>query len=343
MSNHAGVSTTYGTILPNSAALSRIKSIKLSKQAKHRLAVIEYYLYKSDSNVCLTCRHYGIGRSYFYKWWNRYNPKNLNSLENRSKRPNTVRQATYNYNLVKLVRKLRTDKPSYSSKKLKRILKRDYDISYSHSTIGRIIKKYNLYFTAAIKAAKKRSKRAKQVWKRRKPYNLKASKPRQVVEFDMKHIYICGQKQYAFVAIDIFTKQICLRVANRPSSYQASLALQEAVKLFGDEICIITDNGSENYKHSYEYLKKQNVTQYFARPHTPKDKPHVENVIGKLQQECLDEDRTHKTLDERKEQVCEWINDYHYYRPHQALDYLTPEEYCDTLNLTIPRTKVSTM
>jgi len=172
---------------------------------------------------------------------------------------------------------------------------------------------------------------------------LKAEKPRSVIEFDMKHIYLAGVKQYAFVAIDPFTKEVVIHIANRPTSFQAKIALQKTVEVFGNNVVIINDNGSENYKHAYEYLKQENIIQYFTRPHTPKDKPHVENVIGKLQQECLDEDRSYKTLNERAQQITVWLNDYHFYRPHQALNYLTPQEYCDTLNLTIHRREVSMM
>ena len=145
------------------------------------------------------------------------------------------------------------------------------------------------------------------------------------------------------MAIDIFTKEAVIHLARQPSSFQAKLALEKTIAVFGKGIVIVNDNGSENYKHAYEYLKQQNIIQYFARPHTPKDKPHVENLIGKLQQECLDEYRDHMTLEERERQVIGWLNDYHYYRPHQALNYLTPSEYCDTLGLTILRRQVSTM
>ena len=342
MSNRIGSSTIYITTLPNNAALGRIHDVRLSKQAKHRLDIIEHYL-NNTKNASLTCRHYAIARSYFYKWYKRYDPRNLLTLEDKSRRPHTVRSVTYDYALVSHVRRLRKQRPIYSSKKIARILLRDEGMFYSAATIGRIIKKFGLYFSAAVKATKERSKRAKQVWKKRKPYLLKAEKPRSVVEFDMKHIYLGGVKQYAFVAVDVFTKEACIHLAMRPSSHQAKLALERVLDVFGRNVVIVNDNGSENLKHAYEYLKEQDVTQYFARPHTPKDKPHVENLIGKLQQECLDEDKSHKTLKERAEQITEWLNDYHFYRPHQALNYLTPQEYCATLGLTIHRREVSTM
>lgn len=342
MSNRVGSSTIYSTTLPNNAALSRLESVKLSKQARHRLAIIEHYLRKTR-NVSLTCRHFAIARSYFYKWYKRYNPNHLASLEDKSRRPHRVRSVTYDHRLIQHVRRLRKQRPVYSAKKIARILVRDEGIPCSAATIGRIIKKFKLYFSAAIKATRVRSKRATQAWKKRKPYLLKAEKPRSVVEFDMKHIYLGGVKQYAFVAVDVFTKEACIHLAMRPSSYQAKLALEHALTVFGKDIVIVNDNGSENLKHAYEYLKEQNVAQYFARPHTPKDKPHVENLIGKLQQECLDESKSHQTLQERAKQITEWLNDYHFYRPHQALQYLTPDEYCATLGITIHRREVSTM
>jgi putative transposase len=342
MSNRIGSSTIYGTTLTNNAALARVRDVKLSKQAKHRLKIIEHYLYVTK-NVSLTCRHYAVARSYFYKWYKRYDPKYLSSLESKTTRPKRVRQITYDLSFVSLIRKLRTDYPSYSSKKLARIVYRDYDYSYSAATIGRIIKRFNLYFRAVVLLSKKRSQYRKQVWKQRKPYLLKADKPRSVIEFDMKHIYLGGVKQYAFVAVDIFTKEAAIHLGRQPSSLQAMLALEKAVELFGKDMVIVNDNGSENYRHAYNYLQSHNITQYFARPHTPKDKPHVENLIGKLQQECLDEYRGYMSLEERSQQITEWLNDYHFFRPHQALNYLTPSEFCDTLGITILRRQVSTM
>jgi transposase-like protein len=217
MSNRIGSSTIYNTILPNNASLARIRSVKLSKQAKHRLQIIEHYL-QVTKNVSLTCRHYAISRSYFYKWYRRYTPGYLTSLESRSTRPHTVRPATYDTSFVGLIRRLRTDYPSYSAKKLARIVFRDYDYRYSAATIGRIIQRFKLYFRAKILASKRLAKKRSQTWKLRKPYLLKADKPRSVIEFDMKHIYLGGVKHYAFVAVDIFTKEAVIHLGRQPSS-----------------------------------------------------------------------------------------------------------------------------
>lgn len=337
MSNRIGSSTIYSSILPTG---NNLRSVSLSREAKHRLKVIEFYL--ACHNVTLTCRHFGICRSYFYKWYNRYDPRHIASLENRTTRPHRMRQATYDTGFVGLIRKLRTDYPSYSAKKLARIVHRDYGIGYSAATIGRIIKRFYLYFSRVVHLRNHR-RGAKRSWVKRKPFNLKATGPSQVIEFDMKHIWLANYRYYAFVAVDIYSKLAIIHVSSSSKSSQAKIALEQAIEVFGKEAVIVNDNGSENFDQALLYLKEQGVTQYFARPYTPKDKPHVENLIGKLQQECLDEDREVKSLASIRVQVNRWLNDYHFFRPHQALNYLTPDEFCASLNITIPRADVSTM
>jgi len=342
MSNHVGSSTIYGTTLPNNQRLSRVRSVRLSREARFRLRVIEHFLYVTK-NVSLTCRHFAIARSYFYKWFKRYDPRFLGSLEDRSRRPKRVRQVTYNPDFIGLIRKLRTDYPSYSAKKLAVVLARDYSLTYSAATIGRIIQRFKLYFAKAVQL-RKRHRVARKVAIARKPTDLRAHGPRTLIEFDMKHIWRPGGfKRYAFVAVDVVTKQAFIHVGSTATAAQARTALERVVTAFGNGITLLTDNGSENLADAQAYLVAQGITQYFARPHTPKDKPHVENLIGKLQTECLDEDRTATTVADLQRQVNRWLNDYHFFRPHQALDYLTPSEYCATLGLTIPRAEVSMM
>lgn len=79
---------------------------------------------------------------------------------------------------------------------------------------------------------------------------------------------------------------------------------------------VFTDNGSENLGAFAELLKTQQVPHYFARPYTPRDKPPVERFIGSFERECL-----------------QWggiVLDVAY-RLHQALGYLTPDEFAATL------------
>jgi hypothetical protein len=66
------------------------------------------------------------------------------------------------------------------------------------SALGRLIARENLFFRADTKQYKKRSKAAKTAHERkRKPYNLKADGARQIIGFDMKHVFLLEGKPFA--------------------------------------------------------------------------------------------------------------------------------------------------
>lgn len=356
-----GQSAIYTSIIPNINwkldRLSRIQRGKLSKEAKRRLSILDFYHTKANRNMSTTCRHFLVSRSFVYKWLARFNPRDLTSLEEKSRRPKHLRTATYCEELVATIRKIRQENPSFSAVKIAYILVRDYSEEMLHvsaATIGRIIKRFNLFFSRVIQLHKDHAASARRGWikrraKTKKPYGLKAIRPHQIVEFDMKHIWIRRpgantQRHYAFCAVDPYTKEAMIHISSRPNANNARVAIERVLDYFGRDIVILNDNGSENMGRVYDYLREQEVTQLFARPHEPKDKPHVENFIGKFQKECLDEDDgIFKTVAERQAQADRWLNTYHFYRPHQALNYQTPQEFCDTLGLTIPHRNLSTM
>ena len=350
MTIRVGQATTCSSILPNSRALVRINPKKLSPEARFRLRFIDNYRLVTRC-VTTTCRLFGIARSLFYKWHSRFNPSDLSTLENRSSRPHRMRQATYSTALISLVRQYRQNKDyaTYSGKKLATIFERDYpsrsELHYSGATIGRIITKCKLFFQEVVQVAKLRSKRAVATWKKRKPVDLHArlaSASRQLIEFDMKHVYAGGKKYYAFCAIDVFTREAVIHVATSSTSRQARIALEKVVAVYGNNIVVLNDNGSENLKEAYGYLKDLDITQYFARPYQPKDKPYIERLIGSYQRECLDQYRNDITsLDELDYYTARWLNNYHYVRPHNNLDGLTPDQFCAKLDITIERRGVS--
>lgn len=356
MTIRVGQATTCTSILPNSKALALVNPKKLSPEAKFRLRFIDCYRQGNASGtkrtVAEVCRLFGIARSLFYKWYSRFDPNNLSTLESRSSAPHRIRRVEYPAALVKLVRAYRQNKDTatYSSKKLARIIRLDYpdrpELHYSRSTIGRIITLYKLFFQEVIRAAKKRSKKAIATWKKRKPaglHNSLANAPRKLIEFDMKHVYAGGKKYYAFCAIDVFTRETTIHVATTSTSRQARLALEKIVAIFGKDITILNDNGSENHGETYTYLRDMNIIQYFARPHQPKDKPYIERLIGSYQRECLDQYRNDITnLQELDHYTTRWIDNYHYIRPHDSLNELTPDQFCATLDITIERREVST-
>jgi transposase InsO family protein len=297
----------------------------LPKQAKLRLAWIDYYQ-THGNNAALACRHFGIARSCFFKWKQRFDLYGPKGLIDHSKRPKRVRQPLTPQPVVAAVKQLRRANPEYSKYKLAVILKRDYGYQVSASTIGRIITRYDLYFTSPVKP-KCHPQRRKQLARLRKPYGLKAVLPGELVEVDVKHLPFLGAKKYGFVAIDVVTKQASIYVSSTISSTQGALAWRRAVGELGLPKAVLTDNGSENMGAFAELLASQPLTHYWARPHTPKDKPHVERFIGTLEKECIQWGGVAVDKLDQQRIINQWLEKYHDYRPHQALGYLTPNEY----------------
>ena len=90
---------------------------------------------------------------------------------------------------------------------------------------------------------------------------------------------------------------------------------------------MLTDNGCKNHGAFAELLASQPLEHHWARPHTPKDKPHVERFIGTLEKECFRRGALDSSKQEQQILINEWLVKYHKYRPRRSLNYLTPNDY----------------
>ena len=332
---HTGCPMQIVSRIPHQKQLSNIKS--LSDKAKFRLKVIDWYNFESKryskhhkKDALLTCRHFGICRSTFYCWLMKYNPYNLLTLEDKSRKPKKTNEVRYSYKMVCEIRKIREEYHLYDGVKIRAILLEhlgeDESIP-SSATINRIIHKYNMFYRAdSIKKHMKLSIKAKN--RKRVEYMMRATHPNEYIEFDMKHINLKdGKKVYAMCGIDQFTRKAVIHITSSPSSYSATIALQKIVNKFGKDIKIINDNGSENMGKAEEWLKNLKIEQYFAHPYKPKDKPFIERFIGTYQREFLDENYDVFNVKELQEKTDEWLKIYETYRPHKGLNLLTPSKF----------------
>lgn len=223
-SRYNGCHMTYGTILPGAKSILRLPM--LSRAAKQRVKWFDYY--RRCSNVSKTCRYFGIARKTFHKWKKRYSKYYLPTLENKSRKPHRFRQSKIPIERVFLVKRLRTKYPYYSKCKLAVILKRDHGVTLSPSTIGRIIKKYNLFFKPKYPSKKKRYASRIVIERKRLPKDYAIQSPGDLIESDMKHMPFLGRKRYAFVAIDCVGKGIAIKVSATSSSLQNAGLIEQA-------------------------------------------------------------------------------------------------------------------
>ncbi len=315
---------TYGAILPGAVCLARLP-VRLSREAKQRVKWFDYHA--RYGNASQTCRYFGISRRTFHKWKKRYLPHSLLSLEDRSRRPKRFRTSRIPRETVVLVKQLRTRYPYYSKYKLAVILRRDHGVTISSSTAGRLIKKYQLFFKSPYPSKKKRYA-AHAIERKHLPRDYAITKPGDLVESDTKHLPFLGRKRYAFVAVDCVGKGAVITLSTTPSSANNAALIPKAQTTFPFPVrAWENDNGPENLKDFHATLMRSGIDQYFAYPYCPDDKPYVERLIGTLEREFVQQGNLVSDLAAQQRRINRWLDEYHDFRPHQSLGYLTPNEY----------------
>lgn len=343
MKGDIGTSTSiYHTRLPHQWKLERMFSSELSKEARLRLRWIDFYHKHADAR--LTCRHFGISPTTFYKWLGRFLERGLRGLESLSRAPRSARASQLPWRTVDLICSIRRAQPAWSKHKIAVILSRDHGITLSASTVGRVLKRKGFY---DARTSRKKSNAAKRRKKRERAARwMRDAFPGSLVQVDTKHLNLPGNtsKHYQFTAIDCFSRVGFSRVFATASSANAEVFLGELLDYLPFPVMgIQTDNGSEYMKHFDEALEKLGITHYFSHPNCPQENTRVERNIQTSKQE-LWAHRAGYDVGELNRITSEWNETYNDYRPHQSLGYLTPNEFLNSwYDSSKRREHVSTM
>ena len=301
----------------------------LSKNARLRLKWFDYY--HQCNNVSQTCRHFDISRKTFYKWKNKYDPNNLYTLEDESRAPKLPRRPEITPLQEQRIIALRKKYLCYSKIKLAVIYERIYKESISSWKIQRIIQKYKLYPNPA-KTAKITKKRLKASKKKRITELKKKKKIGFLLCLDTIEIRKQNLKRYIFTAIDNFSKVAFARMYKKANSYNAADFLNRLMYLINGQVDNIqTDNGSEFAKCFEQGCQRLGLNRYYSRPRTPKDNPVNERFNQTLQREFIRMGNYHPNPVKFNQMLTEWLIEYNFYRPHEALDNQTPMELTKVL------------
>ncbi|MGO9611900.1 MAG: helix-turn-helix domain-containing protein [Dissulfurispiraceae bacterium] len=109
---------------------------ELTDKETNRLRALRLYLETKD--VGLVCRTFDVCRATLYRWVQRFDPRDLGSLKEHSRRPKRLRKAQWSYELIIAVKQLRQQYPRWDKDKLIVLLK-DQGWETSAFTVGRII------------------------------------------------------------------------------------------------------------------------------------------------------------------------------------------------------------
>jgi transposase InsO family protein len=314
----------YHTRIPHQGSLR--KGVILSREAKLRLKWFDYYN-SHNRNARLTCRHFGISPTTFYKWLKRYKPYKLQTLESRSRRPRRVRSPQVDWEIVQRVVELREENPGWSKYKLG-VLIRGEGFKVSDSTIGRILVRKGLNHRI------RKSQPQKRAIRRIRVPNINRKIPGSLVQVDVKYLVVTGRTFYQFTAIDVVTRLKYSQIYSTKGSLNGKRFVKELINKYPFKIqAIQTDNGSEFLRHFHQECIKRGIKHYFSHPKSPKENAYVERVIQTDSYEFWYQGNMVNDMSMMRERMKIWNQKYNYERPHQSLGMQTPWQYYQTLAL----------
>jgi len=149
------------------------------------------------------------------------------------------------------------------------------------------------------------------------------------VQIDTKHLIVLGRKYYQFTAVDTKTRLAFSRVYTRITSNTARDFLERVINHFPFKIKVVqADNSSEYLKYFHQECLKRRIIHYFSRVKRPNDNALAERLIQTTKYELwFFDERLIPELNYLNQKLSWWLGRYNSYRPHQSLNYITPQEY----------------
>lgn len=310
--------------------LQRLVGQDLSRAAKQHLAWLDYYR-THGRNAALTCRYFGISRQTFYRWQRRFDPHALTTLEPRSHRPHHVRQPTWSRDVVQAVVRLREQYPRWGKDKLVVLLRRQGG-SCSTSMVGRILT--YLKTTGQLREPPHlrvwtRRRRLPRPYAIRKPTDYVVQAPGDLLQVDTLDLRpMPGVVFKHFTARDVVSRWDVVEVHTQLSAALATRFLETCQARMPFRIKALQVDGGSEFKAAFEVACQQRGWQLFVLPpRSPKLNGAVERAQRTHTEEFYEVTDAALAVGPLNTALQAWERTYNTIRPHQALGYLTPEEF----------------
>ena len=318
-----------GMGMPRSRYLER-GAAELSREAQKRLAWFDYYQARGRS-AALTCRYFGISRQTFYRWKRRYDPQNLGMLEGGSHRPHRRRQPTWSGAQAERVRRLREQYPRWGKDKLAVLLRRE-SWRVSVSMVGRILaslRRRGVLSAPLLFRVKRRRGTAGRPWALRKPSAYAAQQPGDLVQLDTLDLRPSpGVVLKQFTARDVVSRWDVIEVHRRATSSAATLFLDTLQRRLPFPLRALQVDGGSEFAALFEQACRQRGVRLFVLPpRSPKLNGRVERANRTHTEEFYEITPCSLPIAQLNRELLDWERTYNTVRPHQALGYLTPQQF----------------
>jgi transposase InsO family protein len=309
---------------------------RLSKNAPPELSQKEFdrlralTVYKETRDVKLVCQTFGISRATLYRWLRRFDPRDLISLREQSRRPRRVRRPLWSRELVRAVKELREEYPRWGKDKIV-VLVRGQAHEASTSTVGRILR--YLKQRGELKEPKRRTISAKR--KSRRPYGVRkpgdyiVEKPGDLVQVDTLDVRpFPGVTLKQFTARDILSKWDVIEVRRRATATTAKEFIETLEQRMPFKVnALQVDGGSEFYSDFEEECQRKKIQLFILPPKSPKLNGCVERAQRTHTEEFYEVYEVPWNVTDLNPRLQKWEYVYNCIRPHQALNYRTPLQF----------------
>ena len=303
----------------------------LSREAKRRLGWMDHL--RTHGNVSFTARHFGIRRSTVYRVARRFDPYDLKTLEDRSRRPKKVRSPEWSKALERAVLRLRREYPRWGKEKIVVLLGRE-GIKASASTVGRIVKKLKRLgrLIEPRRVVTSTRRRVPRPYARRKPREYTPEMPGDIVQVDTMDLRYDGLSRKQFSAEDVISKWAVAGVSRNASSADAARFLDVLIRSSPFAVKAIQVDGGSEFKLSFEEAcEKKGISLFVLPPRSPKLNGQVERMNRTYREEFYEVEPLSLSLEILEQQLIRQNLIYNTIRPHHSLGLKTPKEYFDGL------------
>lgn len=298
---------------------------KYEKQVKH------WKKLKSEGVSDKTCQEVvGMSKATYYRYKALLLDLN-NGILPPSKKPKSLRKPLWGESEMQRVLSLRRENPTYGKAKISVILKRDFGVCISESTVGRILKHLmtkgliQKSLSAPRQKRKRNFQKHAQLWK----YGMRPVKPGEMVQIDHMSVAVNQITVKHFQAWDPKSKYIQANVYSNATSRTAKRFLLELIRNTPFKISSIqVDGGSEFMLHFEEACAELGIDLFVLPPKRPQYNGGVERGNRTFREEFYARRDLHAdSVREINAELQKAVHKYNSYRPHANLNMLTPLSY----------------
>jgi putative transposase len=273
----------------------------------------------------------GLSRASYYRW-RRQARGGVDRLAPRSRRPHRSRRPGWEPALVEATERLRLDFPMWGRAKLV-VLLRAEGFTVSESTVGRVLR--HLVARGAVqpvpvlRRAKAALRRHRRPHATRLPKGQVADRPGALVQLDTLTITVQpGTTIKHFTAYCPVGRWTVARATTRATSTAAAAFLDQVLAQMPFAVTGLQVDGGSEFMAAFERAcQAKSLHLYVLPPKSPKLNGAVERANGSWRYEFYATYDVPDTLAELGPLVESFQHLYNYYRPHGALQGLTPPQY----------------